>query len=117
MPASVTQPKISVVTPSFNQGQYLEETIRSVLDQGYPNLEYFVMDGGSTDDSVEIIRKYADRLTGWVSEPDGGQMHAINKGFARATGDIMAWLNSDDKYCPWTFNVIGRIFAGLPEVR
>jgi hypothetical protein len=111
-----TLPKISVVTPSFNQGRYLEETIRSVLDQDYPSLEYFVIDGGSTDGSVDIIRKYADRLTYWVSEPDRGQMDAINKGFARSTGQIMAWLNSDDKYCPWAFDVVGRVFSSLPEV-
>ena len=110
-------PRISIVTPSFNQGAYLEETIRSVLDQNYPNLEYFILDGGSTDGSVDIIRKYADRLAGWVSEPDRGQMHALNKGFARATGEIMAWINSDDKYCPWAFDVVSRIFSSLPQVR
>src|ERR1044071_7135932 len=110
------QPKISIVTTSFNQAEWLEQCMRSVLDQNYPELEYFVMDGGSTDGSVDIIRKYADRLTGWVSEPDRGHMHALNKGFARATGDVLAWLNSDDKYCPWAFNVVGRIFSVLPEV-
>jgi glycosyltransferase involved in cell wall biosynthesis len=91
-------PKISIVTPSFNQAKYLETTIRSVLDQGYPNLEYIVIDGGSTDGSVEIIKKYASNLAYWVSEPDRGQSHAINKGFQKATGEIMAWLNSDDYY-------------------
>ena len=91
-------PKISIVTPSFNQAKYIETAIRSVLDQGYPNLEYLVIDGGSTDGSVEIIKKYASRLTYWVSEPDRGQSYAINKGFQRTTGEIMAWLNSDDYY-------------------
>lgn len=110
-------PKISIVTPSFNQCQFLEDTIKSVLDQNYPNLEYIVIDGGSTDGSVEIIRKYEDQLAYWASEPDNGQYHAINKGFARSTGDIMAWLNSDDKYCPWTFDVVSRIFTLLPQVR
>jgi glycosyltransferase involved in cell wall biosynthesis len=114
--ASLSYPKLTIVTPSFNQGQYLEETICSVLDQNYPNLEYIIIDGGSTDGSVDIIRKYADRLAYWVSEPDRGHMHALNKGFERATGSILAWINSDDKYCPWAFNVVGRIFSALPEV-
>lgn len=93
-------PRITIVTPSYNQGEFLEETIRSVLLQGYPNLEYLVIDGGSSDNSVEIIRKYEPWLAYWVSERDRGQSHAINKGFDRATGDIVAWLNSDDIYFP-----------------
>jgi glycosyltransferase involved in cell wall biosynthesis len=89
-------PKISIVTPSFNQGQYLEETIQSVLDQNYPNLEYVVIDGLSSDNSVEIIKKYEKYLTYWCSESDNGQAHAINKGFQKCTGEIFNWLNSDD---------------------
>lgn len=96
-------PKITIVTPSYNQSQYIEETIRSVLLQGYPNLEYIIIDGGSTDGSVEIIKKYEQWLTFWVSEPDKGQSHAINKGFAMSSGDIMAWVNSDDYYAPNAF--------------
>ena len=96
-------PKISIITPSYNQAQYLEETIRSVLLQGYPNLEYIVIDGGSNDGSEEIIKKYEPWLTYWESEKDKGQSHAINKGFAKSTGEILAWINSDDYYMPGAF--------------
>jgi GT2 family glycosyltransferase len=93
-------PKISIVTPSFNQGPFLEETVRSVLLQGYPDLEYTVIDGASSDESVDVIKKYEPWLAFWVSETDRGQSHAINKGLARAAGEVMAWLNSDDFYLP-----------------
>ena len=109
-------PTISVVTPSYNQGRFLEETICSVLTQSYPCVEYVVIDGASSDDSVEIIRKYAGQLTYWVSETDKGQYDAINKGFARTTGEIMAWLNSDDMYTPWALTVVADIFRLFPHV-
>lgn len=109
-------PRISIVTPSYNQGAYLDETIRSVLDQGYPNLEYLVLDGGSTDNSVDIIRRHEDRIDYWVSEPDGGQYDAISRGLQRSTGEIMAWINSDDKYMPWAFSTIADIFVRFPEI-
>ena len=116
MPDGSSWPKISIVTPSLNQGQFLEETIRSVLLQGYPDLEYIIIDGGSTDDTLKVIQRYESLLAYWISEKDEGMYNAINKGFSIATGEIMAWLNSDDKYTPWALNVIGDIFRKLSEV-
>lgn len=109
-------PLVSIVTPSFNQAAFLEAAIRSVLQQDYPNLEYLVVDGGSSDGSVEIIRKYADRLAWWVSEADEGQTDAINKGFARARGEILAWLNSDDTYEPGAVTAAVNFLMAHPEV-
>src|ERR1035437_4288596 len=109
-------PKISVITPSFNQGKYLESTIKSVLEQDYPNLEYIVIDGGSEDNSVEIIKKYEKHLAYWESVKDKGQSHAINKGFAIATGEILAWLNSDDTYEQNAIYNIAEWFRKYPEL-
>jgi glycosyltransferase involved in cell wall biosynthesis len=109
-------PKMSIVTPSYNQARFLEETITSILDQNYPNLEYIIIDGGSSDGSVEIIKKYEKHLAYWVSEPDRGHGNALNKGFARATGEIMAWLNSDDKYFPGALCDIAEIFETFNDI-
>ncbi len=108
-------PSVSVVTPSFNQAAYLEETIRSVLLQGYPDVEYFVMDGGSTDGSVEIIKKYAPWLRSWASGKDGGQASAVNKGFRLASGDLVGWQNSDDYYLPGAFHLAADAARAFPE--
>ena len=108
-------PRITVVTPSYNQGEYLEETIRSVLLQGYPNLEYFVIDGGSSDDSAAIIARYEPWLSGWVTETDDGQTHAILKGFGQATGDLLGWINSDDRLAPSALTAVARSCNGHPE--
>ncbi len=114
-PENRFSPRITVVTPSYNQGQFIEATIRSVLSQNYPNLEYIIMDGGSTDNSVEIIRKYKPWITHWVSEPDRGQSHAINKGLNQGTGQIFTWLNSDDILLPGALWHVAEAYRSNPE--
>jgi glycosyltransferase involved in cell wall biosynthesis len=114
---SASFPRISVVTANYNQAAFLEQTILSVLSQGYPNLEYIVIDGGSTDGSVEIIRKYEDQLAYWISEKDNGLYDALQKGFSKATGEIMAWINSDDLYHRQAFFTVASIFGKFPQVR
>jgi len=109
------RPTISIVTPSFQQSAYLETAIRSVLYQDYPASEYYVIDGASSDGSVEIIRKYENRLSGWISEKDRGQADAINKGFSRCSGDIFGWINSDDFYLSNTFSAVADFFASHPD--
>lgn len=108
--------KISVITVCFNAAPYIEMTLRSVLEQDYPNLEFIVIDGASTDGTQKIIEKYRDRINHYVSEPDGGQYAAIQKGLSLATGDVMCWLNADDTHMPWTYSVVGDIFNDHPNV-
>lgn len=109
-------PLVSIITPSYNQSRFLEQTMRSVLEQDYPNIEYIVMDGASTDGSLEIIQRYQHKLSYWESVPDKGQTDAINKGFARATGDILAWLNSDDLLLPGAVSAAVKQLQSHPEV-
>jgi glycosyltransferase involved in cell wall biosynthesis len=109
-------PRIALVTPARNCAPYMEATIRSVLAQEYPNLDYFIVDGGSTDGTVDIIRKYEDRISGWISEPDNGMYDALNKGFARTTGEIMGWISATDTLHPGGLRVVGSVFRDLPEV-
>jgi glycosyltransferase involved in cell wall biosynthesis len=108
--------KVSIITPSYNQGKYLEETIGSVVGQHYQDLEYIIIDGGSTDNSIAVIKKYEKDIAYWVSEPDNGQSHAVNKGLMKATGDIIGWINSDDRYYECAIQKAAVIFAEHPEI-
>src|SRR5579863_1108985 len=110
-----TLPSIAVVTPSFNTGRYIGAAIRSVLDQNYPNLDYLIMDGGSTDQSIGIVREFGGRIR-WVSQKDNGQADAIRRGFQQTSGDILAWLNSDDVFCPNAFDAVAAFFQHNPDI-
>ena len=109
-------PRVSLVTPVWNSGKYIEDTIQSVLVQNYPNLEYFILDGGSTDGTLDIIRKYERQITGWISEPDHGMYDALNKGFARTSGEIMGWISATDQLQLGGLKVVGSVFRDLPSV-
>lgn len=108
--------KITIVTPTYNQGSYIEDTIRSIIDQNYSNLEYIIMDGGSTDNTRDIIKKYENSITYWESKKDKGQSEAITKGLKRSTGEIFAWQNSDDRYLPGTFKFVSETFENNPQI-
>jgi glycosyltransferase involved in cell wall biosynthesis len=115
MPPLSPNPKVSIITPSYNQGQFLEASIRSVLEQSYPNIEYIAVDGGSKDNSAEVLKKYQDHFAWWVSEKDKGHADALNKGFSHATGEVLAWLNSDDVYLPKAVAEAVAILQEHPE--
>jgi hypothetical protein len=108
-------PKLSIVCPSYRQGRFIEEAVRSVLLQNYPAVEFMVIDGGSTDETVPLLQKYSPWITHWESAPDRGQSHALNKGFARATGEILGWINSDDHYLPGAFAAVARAYRAAPR--
>jgi glycosyltransferase involved in cell wall biosynthesis len=114
--ANKAWPRIALVTPVFNSVKYVEATIRSVLKQDYPNLDYYIVDGGSTDGTLDIIRKYECQISGWISEPDRGMYDAINKGFARTSGEVMGWISATDKLQPGGLTVVGKVFRDLPQV-
>ncbi len=114
--ASAEWPRIALITPVFNSGKYIEQTIRSVLAQNYPNLDYFIVDGGSTDNTLEVIHKYEREISGWVSEPDKGMYDALNKGFARTRGEIMGWISATDQLHIGGLSVVGSIFRDFPGV-
>lgn len=114
--ATPSWPRISLVTPVFNSVKYIEQTIQSVLSQNYPNLEYIIVDGGSTDGTIDVIQQYQDRLTSWISEPDNGMYDALNKGFARTTGEIMGWISATDQYHVGGLAVVGSVFRDLSQV-
>jgi glycosyltransferase involved in cell wall biosynthesis len=117
MPESdASRPRLSLVTPVFNSAKYIEQTIQSVLAQNYPNLEYFIIDGGSTDGTLDIIRKYEPQISGWLSEPDNGMYDALNKGFARTSGEVMGWISATDQLHTGGLAVVGTVFRDLPEV-
>ncbi len=116
-PNTFNYPRITVVMPSFNQARYIEESIQSILDQNYPNLEFMIFDGGSADGSQEIIERYADRLTYWHSQPDKGQTDVLIQGFDRATGDLLGWVNSDDVLLPGCLQTIAGAFVARPHCR
>src|SRR5580700_12323084 len=109
-------PRFALVTPAFNCADYLEQTIQAVLAQNYPNLDYFIVDGGSTDGTIDIIRQYESQISGWFSEPDNGMYDAINKGFARTSGEIMGWISATDQLHLGGLSVVGSVFRDLPEV-
>jgi glycosyltransferase involved in cell wall biosynthesis len=113
---NTNKPLVSIITPSFNQGRFLDQTIRSVLTQDYQPIEYIIIDGGSTDGTVEIIKQYESRLGYWVSERDKGQTEAINKGFAQAKGEILAWINSDDVYYPGAVSAAVETLSRNPDI-